>query len=510
MVVVKRVMVCWVGGRDIEAAKMPDEARSDECGTILPGGFGPILSTLKDRPHDELNLLYNYKKSEVNEYVGWLKRQIDIEVHTHQAEHIIPTDYTDIYMEASAVLDVVTIKRDIPVDNVSILISPGTPAMQAIWILLAKTTYPVKLLESSKEQGVKEAKIPFDIYAEFLPDLLSDADSSLKRLSSGNIRVAPEFESILTQNPEVEAQKDRARKVSGMDIPVLILGESGTGKELFARAIHRSSRRCEKELVSVNCGALAPELIESELFGHIKGGFTGAIKDKVGFFEEADGGTIFLDEFGELSLGAQVRLLRVLQDGTFNRVGDSKPTKVDVRVIVATNRDLGKEISEGRFREDLFYRVAVGVINLPPLRSREGDLSLLTDALLGNINEQLRVEKKISSSVRKILSSHGWPGNIRELNATLTRAHIWSEKKMIDEKDINAALLKPVERSGDILGINLDNPIDIQDLIKKLKRHYIERALKKTNRNLTNAAALLGLKSYQVLKGWMKEIDLEN
>ncbi len=167
----------------------------------------------------------------------------------------------------------------------------------------------------------------------------------------------------------MRAQIIKAQKIAERDIPVLILGESGTGKELFARAIHRTSSRAKhngSEPVIVNCGAIPGELVDSVLFGHVKGAFTGASSDRKGLFQEADGGTIFLDEFGELPPETQVRLLRVLQDGTFNQVGNPKDQKVDVRVIAATNRDLMAEIVEGNFREDLFYRVAVGIINLPP------------------------------------------------------------------------------------------------------------------------------------------------
>src|SRR5690554_7031296 len=185
-------------------------------------------------------------------------------------------------------------------------------------------------------------------------------------------------------------------------VPVLVYGETGTGKELFARAIHNAGPRSDKPFVAVNCGAIPPELIDSTLFGHRKGAFTGATADRPGVFQQADGGTLFLDEFGELSADVQVRLLRVLQEGVFTPVGGVAEQRVDVRLIAATHRNLMVEVAEGRFREDLFYRVAVGVLHLPPLRQREGDLLLLSEALLDALGKQDTAlsGKKISEEAR--------------------------------------------------------------------------------------------------------------
>ena len=212
----------------------------------------------------------------------------------------------------------------------------------------------------------------------------------------------------------------------------MIEGESGTGKELLAKAIANEGVRKEKPFRVINCGAIPSELLESELFGHEKGSFSGAIKDRAGYFEEADKGTLFLDEIGELPLSAQVKLLRVLQECEVARVGSSRPRKVDVRIIAATNRDLAEEVRKGRFREDLFYRLAVVVLKIPSLRQREGDIGLLVDALLRRVNEECAeepgyIQKKISAGARNLLLNHPWPGNVRELQNTLRRAAIWSE-----------------------------------------------------------------------------------
>ena len=196
------------------------------------------------------------------------------------------------------------------------------------------------------------------------------------------------------------------------------MGESGTGKELFAKAIHNTSHRQGKPFITVNCGAIPKDLIDSELFGHVKGAFTGAIYHKTGYFEAADTGTLFLDEFGELPLEAQVRLLRVLQSGELSKVGDTQTINVDVRIIAATNRNLPAEIAQGNFREDLFYRVAVGIISLPPLRERHGDVALLSAYLLQKINQDAvhqpgYVAKTLSVKAKNKLLNYDWPGNIR-------------------------------------------------------------------------------------------------
>ena len=500
----KIALICWVGGRDLAAAAGANDK------------LGPILSTLKARPHQALHLLYNYESKEVNAYRDWLSSQLDIDIHLTQAKLRSPVHYGDIYEAAHQLMKNLVSK--IPQDEISVLISPGTPQMQAVWILMCKTQYVVPMIEASEEAGVGDVDVPFDIAADFIPSLLAESDATLRRLSSGDSATPAAFQNIITQNPVMHAQILKAEKIAERDIPVLILGESGTGKELFARAIHLSSSRAEHnngQPVTVNCGAIPRELVDSVLFGHVKGAFTGADANKDGVFKEADGGTIFLDEFGELPLETQVRLLRVLQDGTFNRIGDTKEIQVNVRVIAATNRDLMAEMAEGNFREDLFYRVAVGIINLPPLREREGDIMLLTDKLLESINTEAvskipnYKDKKISAKAKKIIIGHGWSGNVRELHACLTRASVWSGGETITEREMRDALLIRPGKAGDILSLELDNTFDIHDVIKELKRHYVKKALKESSGNKTRSAEKLGLNSYQVLDTWMKELRLK-
>ena len=256
-------------------------------------------------------------------------------------------------------------------------------------------------------------------------------------------------------------------------VPVLLEGESGTGKELFARAIHRASPRRDKPFVAVNCGAIPDELVESELFGHEKGAFTGAISQRIGDFETAQHGTIFLDEIGELPLHAQVKLLRVLQESEVKRLGSSKAIKLNVRVIAATNRNLLAEVATDGFRADLFYRLAVAIIQLPPLRQREGDISLLIAHFMQSINAENSSDpgykpRELSASAMRVLHQYPWPGNMRELANTLLRAVIWSRSTLISPNEIQQALLPQTTPPESILNRPLGNDLNLKDVLLRL------------------------------------------
>jgi transcriptional regulator with PAS, ATPase and Fis domain len=426
-----------------------------------------------------------------------------------------PTDFGEIYKAATAALDRWLSAKRSPT-KITFHVSPGTPAMAAVWIILAKTRYPAELIESSRGHGVHTVSVPFDISAEFLPDLLRGSDEELEKLSAGLPPEAPEFSSIVHKSRVMKRLISKARRVAPRSVPVLLEGESGTGKELLARAIHHSSPRRDKEFIAVNCGAIPADLVESQLFGHEKGAFTGALKQQQGTFEAAHKGTLFLDEIGELPGPAQVKLLRVLQEGEIVRVGATKPMKVDVRVIAATNRTLTHEIAEGRFREDLFYRLAVAVLHLPPLRERSGDLNLLIDHLLDQINDESKAEpsferKTLSVGARNLLLSHAWPGNVRELFNTLRRAAIWSDGEAIRSEDIREALL-PVSRdqSANLLNRALGEGLNLPELLAFVARHYLGRALDEAHGNKTQAAKLVGLPSYQTLSNWLERYGVES
>lgn len=293
------------------------------------------------------------------------------------------------------------------------------------------------------------------------------------------------FDSILGESKVLKDAVSLAQKVSGTDVPVLLTGETGTGKEVFAQAIHYSSKRARQNFVAVNCSSFSKELLESEMFGHKAGSFTGALKDKKGLFEEANNGTIFLDEIGEIAFELQAKLLRILETGEYIKIGDTKPTRVNVRIIAATNRNLSQEIVAGRFREDLFYRLSVFQIHLPPLRERAGDIRLLAKAFIKSFAEQLaRPVVEIAPAFLEALDSQPWKGNIRELRNVIERSMIVCESGHLDIADLPFDIQNAhYEHSND------SSPGSFE--LSAMERRHIARVLEYTKGNKTEAARLL-------------------
>jgi DNA-binding NtrC family response regulator len=284
-------------------------------------------------------------------------------------------------------------------------------------------------------------------------------------------------------------------RVARSDAPVLISGESGTGKELVAKAVHEYSPRRQREMITINCGAIPENLLESELFGHEKGSFTGAIAKRAGRFEQADGGTLFLDEIGDMPLSIQVKLLRVLQDGTFSRVGANEMLKTDVRIVAATHKNLAAEVSAGRFREDLFYRLNVVELRIPPLRERPEDIPLLAEYFLQRITRKNGMARiRISAEASASLSSHHWPGNVRELENTMARACALASSQVLLPADI--PLASAPEKSS-VLAQSLDHIINTAPsdtpMLEWFSKQLIGRLLDLNGGDLKDAAVVLGV-----------------
>jgi DNA-binding NtrC family response regulator len=490
----------WIGKTDLKAAK-GELARS----------LGPIGQTATAREFAAIHLLSDHPEKITKEYAKWLSRQSKAVVSVHPVALSGPTEFGEIYEAARSVVGRVTGSGDMQA-GATFHLSPGTPAMAAVWILISKTIHPAELVESSPEGGVKTVALPFDISAEYRPALRRDHDDEITRITQGLPPDAPEFAEIIHSCRPMHRVVAKARRLALHSVPVLIQGESGTGKELLARAIHNSGDRKGGPFVDVNCGAIPPELVESEFFGHVKGAFTGAVESRVGYFEAAHGGTLFLDEVGELPLAAQVRLLRAIQEKSIRRVGASKAQAVDVRIIAATNRTLIEEVQSGRFREDLFHRLAVGVLYLPALRERHGDVNLLIDSAVSRLNSDGAgfrdwKDKTLSPGARNLLLQHPWPGNVRELINTLSRTFIWTTSDTIHADDVREALLPTSARGvGEtILNRPLGGELQIRQLLADVAVHYLTRAMRESEGNKQHAAKLLGLPSYQTLSNWLEK-----
>ncbi len=299
-------------------------------------------------------------------------------------------------------------------------------------------------------------------------------------------------------------------KVAPTDSTVLVTGESGTGKELLVRALHRNSRRHGKPFVPINCGAIPRELLESELFGHEKGAFTHAIRSRPGRFELADGGTLFLDEIGEMDLSLQVKILRALQEKEIERVGGTVTKKVDVRVVAATNRDLEAEVAAGRFREDLFYRLNVIPVHLPPLRERGEDILVLSEYFLRNFcHEKDRPHMQVSSKAKALLVGYSWPGNVRELENFMERLSILCEGQKVEPEDLpekiqrDAGLTMPGQVQQIVLSAGFIWPelehmrekgLGLKEFLDEIEERLLTAALKEASGVKNQAAELLGIK----------------
>jgi two-component system, NtrC family, response regulator AtoC len=321
------------------------------------------------------------------------------------------------------------------------------------------------------------------------------------------------FNQLLTQSPRMLEVFDQIRAVAQTDATVLILGETGTGKELVSRAIHERSRRKDEPFISVNCGAFTESLLESELFGHEKGSFTGAVGRREGLFEMADGGTLFLDELGETSLNVQVNLLRVLEEMTFRRVGGRDSVRVNVRIVAATNVNLEQSVKEGEFRQDLFFRLSVFPIRLPPLRERREDIPLLMRHFLDEIAGEYKLETPVvAAEAMETILAYRWPGNVRELRAMCERWVITRSAQRLEREHLPSNMTGDQDVGGGVGSLHVDDMLSMKDntlrVVQQMERAYLFQVLKRCKGHLGNTSTSAGI-TRRTLYTKMKQYGLD-
>jgi len=348
--------------------------------------------------------------------------------------------------------------------------------------------------------------------------LLIERAAGQRRLVTENIVLKEEFAErfglprIVGDDPKLRALTEQIRRVAPTNATVLLCGESGTGKELFARAIHELSPRSGRPFVAINCAAIPETLLENELFGHEKGAYTGAGSAKAGKFEKADRGTLFLDEIGDLSPSVQAKVLRVLQERTFERVGGTATITADVRLIAATNKDLQRAVADKTFREDLFFRLSVVPLTIPPLRERPGDIPFLVDHFVARFARDMKRRKvpAVSPEAMEALSACPWPGNVRELQNCIERALILCEGDRIEPGHLRLAPIeRPPERAEPPVDLSVPFAEEASRNARDLEARYIREALKQANQDRTRAAEILGL-TPRALGGRMRDLGIQS
>ncbi|MGB5219330.1 MAG: sigma-54 dependent transcriptional regulator [Smithella sp.] len=488
---------------------------------------GPVLTLLKERSFKTIhifttpNTLSNAQK--LQQEIS--RRKGDVRTRIHNIDIPDPTDYEALFLNMSArcreILD--TYRDQQPACFIAT--ASGTPQMQTVWFLMAQSgIVPATLLKITPsrflrphQKAVTEINLSLATFPKITlpsPEALDIAATCLRKekLEAERGDMLREFSGvqIIGKSPSLTQVMDTVRAAAPYDSPVLIQGETGTGKELVAKAIHFNSARKEEPLIVVNCAAIPETLVESELFGHEKGAFTGATQQKKGKFELADRGTIFLDEIGDMPLPAQAKILRVLQDKAITRVGGEKNIRADVRIIAATNRNLTAFISDGKFREDLYYRLKVIDIFMPALRERTEDITHLTEYFLDRHNSRYRQQKQFSREAMKLILSYSWPGNIRELENAVERTFVLTKGSVIKEDDLPPEITAPFSSLSKSSG-NADQTnapaiaiphegIDLDAHLHNLEKAYYEEAIKMKDGNREAAARLLNIKPHTFRK----------
>ncbi len=489
-------------------------------GDELPG---PVLTVLGHRAFDRVVLFGTPGMRESAEHTceALETRFPHIAVDLRDVPLADPTDYRAILAVMRLELD--KLRRAFPKASFFVSVASGTPQIHACWlVLLNETPFPVRLLQARPPRFVTDDVPPV---MELDPESLFQmgkgvpprAESvarrerpparsrrqggaeDVSRPSDSALHTARAKLGIVGDHPQMIEVLERTRIAAASTLTVLISGETGTGKELLARLIHMLSDRVTAPFVPLNCGAIPKDLAESTLFGHIKGAFTGAVRDQEGRFATADNGTLFLDEVGELPLDVQVKLLRVLEDGLVQPIGARKAKKVNVRIVAASNRDLRERAAKREFREDLYYRLASVELRIPALRERPSDIPRIALHLLDGINQQLRTPKQLSRGALRKLQQHSWPGNVRDLHNVLSQSCLFSKGDVIDAGDVVFSRDPSLKTTLQTFPLPHEG-FCVKSFLEEARKRFFVQALEFTGGNKSKAARLLGISPQAVQK----------
>jgi transcriptional regulator with PAS, ATPase and Fis domain len=479
---------------------------------------GPIRSLLKTESFDSIHLLNTYSRDLEAKFAKWLGTKISF----HRPANLKGvTDYASIFTTVDDFLKSLYASTDTAPSELCIHLSPGTPAMAAIWVLLGKSKYKATFYQSYQGKNTI-TEIPFDLDLH-IRDVITDADVAYEHLRAMSPGELEGFSDMIGGSKVMNETVGRAYRAAIRDVSVLLLGESGTGKSKIAESIHLASQRKERPFKSINCAAIPETLLESELFGHVTGAFTGADKEKMGLFELANGGTVFLDEIGECSLPLQAKLLSVLQPlielgpcvRKFRRVGGDKEVTVDVRVIAATNQNLIEKVERNLFRLDLYYRLAAITIKLPALRDRGKDVLDLAKHFLDQINRDFANQdvdyepRKFAADATSFIRSHHWPGNARQLYNALLQAVVMTGRQSLSRHDLSAAVEEapqPATRSS--LDLPLGNGFSLNEHLDAIRKHYLQRGMEEAHGKKKVAAELLGFDNWQTMDKQLEKFGI--
>ena len=477
------------------------------------GNPGPILTLVKDRAFSKVFLLHMPDSESVNRARNTASALVSLSTSARPSTVPLAIDDPSNHEQLMAALR--TWWNALPKEpdaEYFISVSSGTSAMHAAWLLLsAADEIHANILYTRDPRHVTEGQ-PLvceinprsPVFPQILPRIsLAEVAQPAARQQSEPL-AGEQYDlakNLIGKSAAFRTSVDLALKFAATDHSVLISGETGTGKERFARLIHKGSKRAHGPFVAMNCAAVPANLIESILFGHVKGAFTGADRDKEGFFEEAHGGTLFLDEIGDMPLEMQAKLLRVLQERRIRRVGGTGDVLIDVRIVAATHVDLLKSIRNGRFREDLFRRISILPINLPPLRQRRDDIPDIAQAILDSENSSCSIQKSFSSKALEKLLAYSWPGNIRELESVVILGHVISDGQVIDAQHLEFfpsssrdEMALPVFTAG----------FSVTEFLNKYRYRIYTEALRQAGDNQSRAGRLLGCTSTAIMK-FLKE-----